>query len=117
MGDLKLQGTGRELIKPRVRKWRRYQPFEDTSFKMQEQIWMRETSKTGERYFCNTARLLYPKSHWSVPLFPLSHWSVPLILFPFLSYPHTILVLFRCSIFFLVYPEDGGCMLFQILVL
>ena len=39
--------------------------------------------------------------------------TVPIILFPFLSYRHTIPVLFPCRIFFLVYPVDGGCIFFQ----
>jgi hypothetical protein len=53
-GWLTLQGTGRGLSKPRLRNWRRHQPNEDTSSKTQDQIRIRETSKTeGERYFCH----------------------------------------------------------------
>jgi hypothetical protein len=66
--------TGRELGKPRARKWRRYQPIKGINSKILEYTWMRKISKTeSKRYYCGTTRLLWPKSHCSVPLHPLSH--------------------------------------------
>jgi hypothetical protein len=118
----------------RNRAWN-HETMGELNWRAQEEVWERQGGENGgdisllritvlkcrnkdvwEKYLKQKEKDIFAQCKTSaaqISLVSTTTPTVPLILFPFLYYPHTILVSFPRNIHFLVYPEYGECILFQ----
>jgi hypothetical protein len=106
----------------------------ELNWRAQEEIWESQGGENGgdisllritvlkcrnkdawEKYLKQKEKDIFAHCKASAAQISLVSTTTPTVtlIFPFFYYPHTILVSFSCDIHFLVYPEDGGCILFQ----